>query len=186
MLLYTVHPLQGNLFGLTYLERCPSWPKEHDWKSCIPQKGIQGSNPCLSATNPTPPNRAAFFVASLRELFRIPVGSSREGVRHLLYCALASGGVAEWSNAAVSKTVIPLRVSGVQIPTPPPDYSLRRLDSRRNCLTLLLAVARHMRPCTLRVVARRPLGRAAGTSGAPQQPSLPNLLCYSVAVKKYR
>ena len=31
-------------------ERCPSWPKEHDWKSCIPQKGIRGSNPRLSAT----------------------------------------------------------------------------------------------------------------------------------------
>ena len=30
-------------------ERCPSWPKEHDWKSCIPQKGIRGSNPRLSA-----------------------------------------------------------------------------------------------------------------------------------------
>ena len=31
-------------------ESCPSWPKEHDWKSCIPQKGIRGSNPRLSAT----------------------------------------------------------------------------------------------------------------------------------------
>lgn len=25
------------------------WSKAHDWKSCIPLKGIQGSNPCLSA-----------------------------------------------------------------------------------------------------------------------------------------
>ena len=25
------------------------WSKAHDWKSCIPPKGIQGSNPCLSA-----------------------------------------------------------------------------------------------------------------------------------------
>ena len=32
------------------MERCPSWPKEHDWKSCMPQKGIWGSNPHLSAT----------------------------------------------------------------------------------------------------------------------------------------
>ena len=32
-----------------YSERCPSWPKEHDWKSCIPtQIGIAGSNPALS------------------------------------------------------------------------------------------------------------------------------------------
>ena len=30
-------------------ERCPSWPKEHDWKSCIRQKRIWGSNPHLSA-----------------------------------------------------------------------------------------------------------------------------------------
>jgi hypothetical protein len=25
------------------------WFKEHAWKVCIPPKGIQGSNPCLSA-----------------------------------------------------------------------------------------------------------------------------------------
>lgn len=25
------------------------WPKEHDWKSCVPQKGTVGSNPTLSA-----------------------------------------------------------------------------------------------------------------------------------------
>ena len=25
------------------------WSKEHAWKVCIPHKGIQGSNPCLSA-----------------------------------------------------------------------------------------------------------------------------------------
>ena len=32
------------------------WSKAHDWKSCIPPKGIQGSNPCLSAIyNETPP-----------------------------------------------------------------------------------------------------------------------------------
>ena len=35
--------------GRRYVERCPSWPKEHDWKSCMPQKGIWGSNPHLSA-----------------------------------------------------------------------------------------------------------------------------------------
>ena len=31
------------------LESCPSWPKEHDWKSCIRHKRIKGSNPLLSA-----------------------------------------------------------------------------------------------------------------------------------------
>ena len=31
-------------------ERCPSWPKGHDWKSCVPTKiGTEGSNPSLSA-----------------------------------------------------------------------------------------------------------------------------------------
>ena len=26
------------------------WLKRHDWKSCVLQKGTQGSNPCLSAS----------------------------------------------------------------------------------------------------------------------------------------
>lgn len=25
------------------------WPKEHDWKSCVPRKGTEGSNPSLCA-----------------------------------------------------------------------------------------------------------------------------------------
>ena len=25
------------------------WRQKHDWKSCIPQKGIEGSNPSFSA-----------------------------------------------------------------------------------------------------------------------------------------
>ena len=32
------------------MERCPSWPKEHDWKSCRRQKRLEGSNPSLSAS----------------------------------------------------------------------------------------------------------------------------------------
>ena len=28
------------------------WSKEHAWKVCIPLKGIEGSNPSLSANNP--------------------------------------------------------------------------------------------------------------------------------------
>ena len=36
------------------------------------------------------------------------------------------GGVAEWLNAAVSKTVWPAtRVTGVRIPPPPPGYKLQ-------------------------------------------------------------
>lgn len=43
------------------------WSKAHDWKSCIPLKGIQGSNPCLSAiyTKPCP---ARGFVVSAAEM----------------------------------------------------------------------------------------------------------------------
>ena len=32
-----------------YMESCPSWPKEHDWKSCKRLKRFEGSNPLLSA-----------------------------------------------------------------------------------------------------------------------------------------
>lgn len=31
------------------MESCPSWSKEHDWKSCKSQNGFEGSNPLLSA-----------------------------------------------------------------------------------------------------------------------------------------
>ena len=34
----------------THMERCPSWPKEHDWKSCRRHKRLEGSNPSLSAS----------------------------------------------------------------------------------------------------------------------------------------
>ena len=33
------------------MEKSRSWPSAHDWKSCIPQKGIEGSNPSFSAIN---------------------------------------------------------------------------------------------------------------------------------------
>ncbi len=35
------------------LEKSRSWPSAHDWKSCIPQKGIEGSNPSFSAKQET-------------------------------------------------------------------------------------------------------------------------------------
>ena len=31
------------------MERWLSWSKAHDWKSCVPHKGTEGSNPSLSA-----------------------------------------------------------------------------------------------------------------------------------------
>ena len=36
------------------MEKSRSWPSAHDWKSCIPQKGIEGSNPSFSATKEKP------------------------------------------------------------------------------------------------------------------------------------
>ena len=34
---------------ITSMERWLSWSKAHDWKSCVPYKGTEGSNPSLSA-----------------------------------------------------------------------------------------------------------------------------------------
>ena len=31
------------------VDRWLSWSKAHDWKSCRPHKGLEGSNPSLSA-----------------------------------------------------------------------------------------------------------------------------------------
>ena len=38
------------MIKLPHKGQVAEWSKAHDWKSCIPPKGIQGSNPCLSAT----------------------------------------------------------------------------------------------------------------------------------------
>ena len=40
--------------SLQHLEKSRSWPSAHDWKSCIPQKGIEGSNPSFSAKKKSP------------------------------------------------------------------------------------------------------------------------------------
>ena len=37
------------------MEKSRSWPSAHDWKSCIPQKGIEGSNPSFSANKKSHP-----------------------------------------------------------------------------------------------------------------------------------
>ncbi len=46
------------------MERWLSWSKAHDWKSCIPYKGIKGSNPFLSATNNRTDGCGYFFVSA--------------------------------------------------------------------------------------------------------------------------
>ena len=33
----------------TTMEKSPSWSRAHDWKSCRPLKGLEGSNPSFSA-----------------------------------------------------------------------------------------------------------------------------------------
>ena len=38
-----------NIKAVNHTESCPSWPKEHDWKSCNGDKPFVGSNPMLSA-----------------------------------------------------------------------------------------------------------------------------------------
>ena len=46
--------LTGSTKRVTQMEKSRSWPSAHDWKSCIPQKGIEGSNPSFSAKPKTP------------------------------------------------------------------------------------------------------------------------------------
>ena len=37
----------------TAMEKSPSWSRAHDWKSCRPLKGLEGSNPSFSAIEST-------------------------------------------------------------------------------------------------------------------------------------
>ena len=46
----------------TIMERWLSWSKAHDWKSCVPYKGTEGSNPSLSAKKVIPPSGVTFFM----------------------------------------------------------------------------------------------------------------------------
>ena len=47
------------------MEKSRSWPSAHDWKSCIPQKGIEGSNPSFSAK--TSSERMGFFFYAFKK-----------------------------------------------------------------------------------------------------------------------
>lgn len=55
-----------------HMEKSRSWPSAHDWKSCIPQKGIEGSNPSFSAKtqNPRDSKGFGFFLALFVGEFR--------------------------------------------------------------------------------------------------------------------
>ena len=44
------------------MERWLSWSKAHDWKSCVPYKGTEGSNPSLSAKKTESKRILSFFV----------------------------------------------------------------------------------------------------------------------------
>ena len=103
-------------------ERCPSWPKEHDWKSCMRQKRIRGSNPRLSARIIQRVRQRGEPVQGLHPERDSNLFSYRRGVRGIEFARTPCGGVAEWLNAAVSKTVLPvIRVTRVRIPPPPPE-----------------------------------------------------------------
>ena len=56
------------------MEKSRSWPSAHDWKSCIPQKGIEGSNPSFSAIkNPLTLRVGGFFMAEKEIGFERPL-----------------------------------------------------------------------------------------------------------------
>ena len=51
-----------------HMEKSRSWPSAHDWKSCIPQKGIEGSNPSFSAMIKTSrASRGFYFFLTMRK-----------------------------------------------------------------------------------------------------------------------
>ena len=51
------------------MEKSRSWPSAHEWKSCIPQKGIEGSNPSFSAKERTTPFGVVLSLAEKKEGF---------------------------------------------------------------------------------------------------------------------
>jgi hypothetical protein len=69
------------------MERCPSWPKERDWKSRVLLKGgTEGSNPSLSAIFISlPADSLLLNVTGLSyiEMFKIPkeVIKAQNGIR---------------------------------------------------------------------------------------------------------
>ena len=64
---------------ITSMERWLSWSKAHDWKSCVPYKGTEGSNPSLSAKN------KAHKRFSVCELFLCPNGNGEFSPKNRLF-----------------------------------------------------------------------------------------------------
>ena len=46
------------------MEKSPSWSRAHDWKSCRPLKGLEGSNPSFSAKMEQAQNACSIFLFS--------------------------------------------------------------------------------------------------------------------------
>jgi hypothetical protein len=69
--------------------------------------------------------RCAFVCRSVFHQAGPIIASALEGCGHGV--KLETGGVGEWLNPAVLKTVRPERVSGVRIPPPPPLIASKRL-----------------------------------------------------------
>ena len=129
------------------LERCPSGRRSATGNRVWAERSIAGSNPALS-------------VSSARRV--ATNGGARRASAAPLHC-LPRGGVAERSNAAVSKTVIRLNGgSRVQIP-PPPLYNDREADALRlSTLAIRLAATcssppRSLLPCPAQSPPATPL-----------------------------
>lgn len=53
-------------------------PKEHDWKSCVPRKGTEGSNPSLCATKKGLPRGQSFFCVAEAAEPRAAAGAGKK------------------------------------------------------------------------------------------------------------
>ena len=53
-------------------------PKEHDWKSCVPRKGTEGSNPSLCATKKGLPRGQSFFCGAEAAEPRAAAGAGKK------------------------------------------------------------------------------------------------------------
>ena len=79
------------------MEKSPSWSRAHDWKSCRPLKGLEGSNPSFSATSEQTFCRLLrlFYDKSERAHFAAPplqtAAAYPQGVRRIRKAAAANG-----------------------------------------------------------------------------------------------
>ena len=62
------------------MERWLSWSKAHDWKSCVPYKGTEGSNPSLSAKKSLHFCGDSFFVYESEDQMKFSLPVFRRGV----------------------------------------------------------------------------------------------------------